>query len=96
MCSIYSRQNPDRYALTTRSLRLDGYSTSIRLENAFWDVLDRMAATEGRSLTELLSELYDEVVANREGSMNFTSILRSSCLIFLETAAQEYRAIAAE
>ncbi|MEH6717426.1 MAG: ribbon-helix-helix domain-containing protein [Aurantimonas endophytica] len=96
MCSIYSRQDPDRYALTTRSLRLDGCSTSIRLENAFWDVLDRMAADERRPLPDLLSELHNEVVANRQGPMNFTSILRSSCLIFLETSDRGRTAIAAE
>ena len=85
MCGIYSRQDPDRYALVTRSLRIDGFSTSIRLENAFWDVLERIAASEQTSLPDLLSRLHSEVTAEHEGQMNFTSILRSSCLIYLET-----------
>ncbi len=88
MCSIYSWQDPARYELTTRSLRLDGFSTSIRLENAFWDVLERMAQSEGRSLSDLIARLHEEVVANRDGPVNFTSILRSSCLIFLERSDQ--------
>ncbi|WP_102108725.1 ribbon-helix-helix domain-containing protein [Oceaniglobus roseus] len=88
MCSIYSRQDPDRYALTTRSLRLEGYSTSIRLENAFWEVLERMAASEGRALSDLIAELHREVESRREGPMNFSSILRASCLIFLENHDQ--------
>ncbi|MGB1916004.1 MAG: ribbon-helix-helix domain-containing protein, partial [Paracoccaceae bacterium] len=40
MCEIFSGQNPERYASTTRRLRLNGQSTSIRLENAFWETLD--------------------------------------------------------
>lgn len=88
MCSIYSRQDPDRYALTTRSLRIDGHSTSLRLENAFWDVLDRMAESEGRPLSDLLARLHSEVAATREGPVNFTSILRASCLIFIESRDQ--------
>lgn len=95
MCSIYSRQDPDRYALTTRSLRIDGYSTSIRLENAFWAVLDRMAESEGRTLTDLIARLHSEVAASRDGPVNFTSILRASCLIFLETPDQGRMASAA-
>ncbi len=92
MCSIYSRQDPDRYALTTRSLRIEGYSTSIRLENAFWEVLERMAQSEGRPLTDLIARLHAEVEASREGPVNFTSILRASCLIFLESRDQGRRA----
>ncbi len=95
MCSIYSRQDPERYALTTRSLRLEGFSTSIRLENAFWEVLERMAVSEGRALTDLIAKLHHEVSAVNDGPMNFTSILRASCLIFLETRDESLSASAA-
>lgn len=91
MCSIYSSQDPERFALTTRSLRIDGFSTSIRLENAFWDVLERMAEAEGRPLSDLIAALHSEVDEGREGPVNFTSILRASCLIFIETRDQGRR-----
>jgi hypothetical protein len=40
MCQVFSGQDPHLYASTTRRLRLNGQSTSIRLENYFWQVLD--------------------------------------------------------
>ncbi|QFU07300.1 hypothetical protein PARPLA_01177 [Rhodobacteraceae bacterium THAF1] len=96
MCGIYSKQDPERYALTTRSLRLDGYSTSIRLENCFWDVLERLAEDEGRPLSQVLSDLYAEAVSDRDGPTNFTSILRASCLIYVEGSDQGRNVHAAE
>ena len=37
MCRIFAGQDPGRYAPETRRLRLNGQSTSLRLEAAFWD-----------------------------------------------------------
>ena len=84
MCGLYADQDPGRYAGTTRSIRLGGHSTSIRLEQAFWDVLDRIADCEGKTTPALISELYGEVMARDGGPANFTSLLRCSCLLFLE------------
>ncbi|KIT14933.1 ribbon-helix-helix domain-containing protein [Jannaschia aquimarina] len=91
MCEIYARQDPKRYELTSRSLRIDGYSTSIRLENAFWDVLERMAQSEGRTLNDLIATLHREASGDRNVPRNFTSVLRSSCLIYLEGTDQGRR-----
>ena len=33
----------------TRAVRLHGVSTSIRLENLFWDILDEIAERDGMS-----------------------------------------------
>ena len=46
MCHVFAGQDPDRYATTTRRLRLNGQSTSIRLENSFWEILDEIAEIE--------------------------------------------------
>ncbi|MEM7709515.1 MAG: ribbon-helix-helix domain-containing protein [Pseudomonadota bacterium] len=91
MCQIYASQDPGRFELTARSLRIDGYSTSIRMENAFWDVLERMAQSEGRTLNNLIAKLHREVASARSEPVNFTSILRASCLIYLETPDQGRR-----
>ncbi|MEM8821219.1 MAG: ribbon-helix-helix domain-containing protein, partial [Pseudomonadota bacterium] len=40
MCQIFAGQDPGDYASETRSMRLSGHSTSIRLEVSFWRVLD--------------------------------------------------------
>ncbi len=85
MCQIYAGQDPHLYVSTTRSLRLNGQSTSIRLENVFWSVLERMAREEGATLPGFIATLHEEVWASRGAPMNFTSILRSACILFLES-----------
>ena len=80
MCSIFSGQDPAQYEPVTRSLRLNGQCTSLRLERAYWQILDRMASAEGRSTPSLLSEIHAEVLESRGEVVNFTSLLRCACL----------------
>lgn len=84
MCEIFARQDPRRYQPVTRKLRLNGQSTSIRLERAFWDILDRIAAEEGRTTPGFLSALQSEVLEQGGEPVNFTSLLRCACLVQLE------------
>ena len=94
MCRIYAEQVPDRYALTTRRLRLNGQSTSIRLENTFWQILDEIAAGEAMSTPAFMSKLHSEVLELHGEPGNFSSVLRCTCLIYLERMAPA--ALAAE
>ena len=82
MCHLFARQPQRDYESQTRSLRIDGHSTSIRLEMAFWDTLEEIAATEGMSLGKFLTTLYREVLDHHEEVNNFASLLRCSCLIY--------------
>ena len=82
MCQLFAGQNPDRYMLTTRRLRLNGQSTSIRLENAFWTTLDQIAAADGMSTPAFISRLHAEVLETTGEPVNFTSLLRTACLLF--------------
>lgn len=84
MCRIFAGQDPARYEPETRRLRLNGHSTSIRLERAFWDVLDEIAAAEGVSTPAFISTLHDEVLELRGEVANFTSLLRCACQIHAE------------
>lgn len=43
--------------LRKRSINLAGHATSLALEPAFWDVLDRVARERGLSLAGLLGEI---------------------------------------
>ena len=43
MCQIFVRANAQSYEATTRSIRLHGVVTSVRLENLFWDRLEEIA-----------------------------------------------------
>ena len=84
MCNLYASQEPDTYACETRAVRLSGHCTSIRLESAFWDILDGIAAGEGCSTAAFLSKLHDEVLLLHGEAPNFSSILRFTCLMQLE------------
>ena len=85
MCSIFASQSPDTYAFETRSIRLNGQSTSIRLERAFWDMLETIAADEGfPSVARFISTLHSEVLQMWGEVANFTSHLRCICLVARE------------
>ena len=88
MCQIFAGQDPARYESETRSLRLNGQSTSIRLERAFWTILDDIAAAEGVSTPSFVSKLHAEVLELRGEPGNFTSLLRCACLVHKERIAQ--------
>ena len=79
MCEVFAGQDPERYTSTTRRLRLNGQSTSIRLENAFWATLDDIAARDGVSTPMFISTLHSEVLERRGEPKNFTSLLRCAC-----------------
>ncbi len=97
MCQIFAGQDPERYASQTRRLRLNGQSTSIRLENAFWEIIDQIARRDGLSTPVFISTLHSEVLELRGEPSNFTSLLRCACLKFQETAqGRPALAIAAE
>ncbi len=97
MCQVFAGQDPERYAATTRRLRLNGQSTSIRMENAFWAILDEIAQQDGTSTPQFLSALHSEVLELKGEPQNFTSVLRTTCLIFLSNqCASAPMAIAAE
>lgn len=87
MCEIFAGQDPDRYACETRHLRLNGQSTSIRLENAFWAIIDEIAANEDTTTPQFISTLHQEVLERYGEPGNFTSLLRCTCLRYLELQA---------
>ena len=46
MCHLFAHQPQRDYESQTRALRSGGHCTSIRLEMAFWDTLEEIAAKE--------------------------------------------------
>lgn len=81
MCEVFAGQAPERYAGVTRRLRLNGQSTSIRLEQAFWDILDEIATEQGVTTPAFISLLHSEVLELHGEPENFTSLLRCACLV---------------
>lgn len=88
MCEIFIRAQEQSYASASRSLRLHGAATSIRLEQLFWRVLEDIAARDGLRLNQLIERLYDELIAYRGQAANFTSFLRVCCLRYQLLQAQ--------
>jgi predicted DNA-binding ribbon-helix-helix protein len=95
MCRIFAGQDPDRYRLVTRRIRLNGQSTSLRLETAFWTILDDIAAGEGLSSAAFISKLHSEVLELHGEPANFTSLLRCTCLVHLGRPKNEAPALMA-
>ena len=87
MCQIFAGQDPASYAAETRSLRLNGQSTSIRLEASYWELLDQIATAEGFTTPGFISKLHAEVLELHGEARNFTSLLRCACLKFLRREA---------
>lgn len=87
MCEIFISAEPQSYEGRTRSVRLHGVVTSIRLENLFWDVLDEIARRDGMGVVQLIEKLYDELVEARGEVGNFSSFLRVSALRYLSLVA---------
>ena len=80
MCEVFAGQPPESYEPVKRNLRLNGQSTSIRLESSFWDIIDSMANEEGVSTPLFLSTLHSEVIQIHGEAKNFTSLLRCACV----------------
>jgi len=84
MCQIFAGQAPERYSGETRSIRLGGHVTSVRLENAYWEILEEVSAAQGMTLPKFLTTLHDEVLDLRGEVQNFASLLRCACLTYVE------------
>ena len=81
MCHLFASQSPDSYAFETRSIRLNGQSTSIRLEKVFWAILEDIAAAERMTVPRFISTLHQEILLLHGEVPNFTSHLRCICVM---------------
>lgn len=83
MCRLFLAQDPRSYEAETRPLRLHGHATSVRLEAAFWGILEEIARKEGMSVARFASVLHDEITARHGEVSNFASFLRVTCMHYL-------------
>ena len=96
MCSIFSTIQPHDYAFQTRSVRLGGHATSIRLEAMYWATLDEIAKLQSVPLGRFLTKLNDEVLSFDENEPhNFASLLRCACMTYLSEVKGKPEAVAA-
>ena len=83
MCEFFVKADPIQYEQRSRTVRIHGVLTSIRLENMVWDTLAEMAEEEGRTTNALISLFHDEILAHRGEVPNFASFLRVTCMRYL-------------
>lgn len=83
MCYIFAGEDPENYAFISRSVRLSGHSTSVRLESKFWTIIDEIARLQQLSTAKFLNTLYEEALEIHGDIHNFASLLRCTCLLYL-------------
>ncbi len=83
MCEFFINADPIQYEQRTRSVRIHGVLTSIRLENMVWDILAEIAEEEGHTTNTLIAAFHDEIMASRGEVPNFASFLRITCMRYL-------------
>ena len=88
MCHVFAGQDPETYRFVTRSIRIHGHCTSVRLEARFWEILEKVAASQDMTVPQFVSELYEEVLEIQGEINNFASLLRCACIVFLSNQAE--------
>ena len=79
MCKLFIEADARLWQTRLKSVRLSGFSTSVRLENFYWRVLEEIARRDGMSLTQLLARLHEELTFAHGEVENFASFLRVCC-----------------
>ncbi|KID55034.1 hypothetical protein N473_10485 [Pseudoalteromonas luteoviolacea CPMOR-1] len=84
MCELYASQTPELYQVTKKSIRVQGVVTSLALENKVWQILEEIADREQISVAHFISTLYQESIEKHGHVNNLASLLRISCLTYLQ------------
>lgn len=83
MCKLFIKADSTLWKSSTRSLRIDGMVTSVRLENYFWSTLEAIARRDQLNIPQMLTRLYHESIDAEHDLGNFTSFLRVCCMRYL-------------
>jgi predicted DNA-binding ribbon-helix-helix protein len=83
MCQLFVNADPALWETRLRSIRMHGFSTSVRLEKIYWMLLEEIARRDGLSVAEILARLYEELLEAHGVVENFASFLRVCCARYL-------------
>ncbi|WP_162874447.1 ribbon-helix-helix domain-containing protein [Pseudomonas viridiflava] len=67
----------------SRSVRLNGLATCLRLENVYWNILSTIARSNDCSVNAVLSYIDREVHLRYGGVKNFSGLIRVVCVAHL-------------
>jgi predicted DNA-binding ribbon-helix-helix protein len=87
MCNLFVSADPALWESKARSLRIDGFVTSVRMEKVFWLALEEIAYRDGMSSNDLITTLYHESLDSGHDIGNFTSFLRVCALRYYSLIA---------
>jgi len=79
MCELFIGAESDLWVSQSKSLRIDGVATSVRMENFFWQTLNEIAFRDAMTVNQLITKLYHESIDAEHDLGNFTSFLRVCC-----------------
>ena len=79
MCELFIGAEKTLWESSTKSLRIEGVVTSIRLENFFWATLEEIGFRDSMTVNQLITKLYFESLDADHDIGNFTSFLRVCC-----------------
>ncbi|MBW8319720.1 MAG: ribbon-helix-helix domain-containing protein, partial [Rhizobium sp.] len=79
MCKLFIQADPGLWESQTKSLRIDGMVTRVRLENFFWMTLVEVGRRYGMTVIQLIAKLYHESIDAGHDLGNFSSFLRVCC-----------------
>lgn len=66
----------------SRSVRLNGFATCLRLERIYWSILERIARDNACTVSQVLSYLDREVHLRHGGVKNFSGLVRVICVVY--------------
>ena len=87
MCQLFVHADSSLWSSRTKSLRIQGVVTSIRLEVFFWDILEELSFRDQMTVNQLITKLYLESLDADHDIGNFTSFLRVCCSRYLSLIA---------
>lgn len=67
----------------SRSVRLNGFATCLRLEVVYWRILERIAKANQCTVSAVLSYVDREVHLRHGGVRNFSGLVRVICVVWL-------------
>ena len=79
MCKLFIGADARSVAHPPKSVRMRGFSTSVRLEDFYWRVLEDIARRDGMNVPQLLAKLHEELTEAHSEIGNFSSFLRVCC-----------------
>ncbi len=87
MCQLFINSDSRLWMSRTKSLRIDGVVTSIRLEEFFWETLEEISFRDQMTTNQMITKLYLESLDADHDIGNFTSFLRVCCSRYLSMMA---------